>query len=60
MTSTFRGVVNFRPSLFGALRYVAHIILLLSIKRMRLITLFYGIVVPLTPPRDYQWLNQSQ
>ena len=58
MTSTFRGVVNLRPLLFGALRYVAHIILLLSIKRIHLITRFYGIVVPLTPPRDYQWLNQ--
>ena len=37
-------MVNLRPSLFGALRYVAHIILLLliTIKRMRLITRFYG------------------
>ena len=30
MLSYFRGVVNLRPSFFGALRYVAHIILLLS------------------------------
>jgi len=28
---TFRGVVNLRPLLFGTLRYVAHIILLLSL-----------------------------
>ena len=26
----YRGMVNLRPSLFGALRYLAHIILLLS------------------------------
>ena len=40
---SFGGVVNLRPSLFSALRYVAHILLRLStIKRMRLIIRLYG------------------
>ena len=37
---SFGGMVNLRPSLFSALRYVAHV--LLRIKRMRLIIRLYG------------------
>ena len=38
-----RGMVNLQPLLFGTLPYVVHIIYCYPIKRMRLITRFYGI-----------------